>query len=132
VSPLTEARAHLAKATEFLHAAELAADMKPYNAATSNAVTSGINAKDAICLKMTGKTGKSDAHADAVGELRRPGASSSHLATSKRLSNALSRLLSVKSRSQYESKSVSRTAAGDALGCARTLLEGAESLVNQT
>lgn len=51
---LDEARAHLAKAREFLTAAELNLDLDLFNAATSNAVISGINSKDAICLRLTG------------------------------------------------------------------------------
>ena len=50
MSALDEARAHLAKAREFLEAAELTNDLQLFNAAASNAVTSGINSKDAICL----------------------------------------------------------------------------------
>ncbi|MEO6142946.1 MAG: hypothetical protein ABIP19_03125, partial [Dermatophilaceae bacterium] len=69
-SALTDAAAHLGKAREFLEAAELNNDRDRYNAATSNAVTSGINSKDAICLTLTGRTGKSENHAEALVELR--------------------------------------------------------------
>jgi uncharacterized protein (UPF0332 family) len=55
VTALSEARAHLRKAKEFLTAAEFSLDLDLFNAATSNAVTSGINAKDAICLRLTGR-----------------------------------------------------------------------------
>lgn len=55
---LQDARAHLAKAREFLTAAESAASQDLHNAATSNAVVSGINSKDAICLQLTGTTTK--------------------------------------------------------------------------
>lgn len=48
MSALTEARAHLAKAREFLDAAELSLEVDLYNAASSNAVISGINSKDAV------------------------------------------------------------------------------------
>lgn len=64
MSALRDARAHLAKAQEFFDAAELTLDLDLYNAATSNAVTSGINSKDAICLKLTGKTDKTENHVD--------------------------------------------------------------------
>lgn len=69
MTALDEARAHLAKAREFLEAAELTNDLQLFNAAASNAVTSGINSKDAICLALTGRTRKSDNHAEAVAEL---------------------------------------------------------------
>jgi hypothetical protein len=55
---LDDARAHLAKAREFLEAAELTNDLGLFNAAASSAVTSGINSKDAICLTLTGRTRK--------------------------------------------------------------------------
>jgi hypothetical protein len=46
MTALSDAAAHLAKAREFLEAAELTHDLELHNAATSNAVTSGINSKD--------------------------------------------------------------------------------------
>lgn len=52
---LHDAEAHLAKAREFLTAAESAASQDLHNAATSNAVVSGINSKDAICLRLKTK-----------------------------------------------------------------------------
>jgi len=48
---LDDAHAHLSKSREFLDAAENDLVAEHCNAATSSAVTSGINAKDAICLK---------------------------------------------------------------------------------
>ena len=66
-----EAQLHLAKAREFLEAVEGSRDRKLYNAATSDAIISAINSKDAICLALTGRTSKSDNHADAVPELKR-------------------------------------------------------------
>ena len=47
-TPLQDAKAHLIKAREFLDAAESEVSAERYNAATSNAVLSGINSKDAI------------------------------------------------------------------------------------
>ncbi|MDX2972869.1 hypothetical protein PWY87_35305 [Kribbella solani] len=67
MTAIDEARAHLAKAREFLEAAELTNDLQLYNAAASNAVTSGVNSKDAICLALTGRTRKADNHAEASG-----------------------------------------------------------------
>lgn len=54
-----EARLHVRKAEEFLEAAEISLDRGLFNAATSDAVVAGINSKDAICLKLTGRTKKS-------------------------------------------------------------------------
>lgn len=47
MSALEEARLHLAKAREFLDAAETSRDLGLDNAAASNAVISAINSKDA-------------------------------------------------------------------------------------
>ena len=71
-----DAAAHLAKATEFLEAAELASDAGLDNPATSNAVISGINSKSAICLQLKGKTGRTDTtgnHAEDIAELTAAG-----------------------------------------------------------
>ena len=73
MTALEEARLHLAKAREFLDAAETSCDLGLNNAATSDAVISAINSKDAICLAITGRTGKSDIHAWAIEELKRSG-----------------------------------------------------------
>ena len=56
MTALELARLHLSKAEEFLEAAETNLDQKLYNAATSDAIISAINAKDAICLGLTGRT----------------------------------------------------------------------------
>jgi len=123
MSALSDARAHLRKAREFLDAAHLSLDGDLYNAATSSAVTSGINAKDAICLALTGKTAKSENHTDAVGELRAAGPATKSLATT------LGRLLKLKSKSQYQMLDVVRADAVKAVGWATTLVEGATGIV---
>ncbi len=56
MSALNDATAHLAKSREFLRAAESNKELNLYNAATSDAVISGINSKDAICLGLTGRS----------------------------------------------------------------------------
>lgn len=120
MSVLGEARAHLAKAEEFLAAAELSAEFDHMDAATSSAVISGINAKDAICLALTGSTGKSDDHRRAVTELRRAGPDTTTHAAN------LGRLLRLKNRSQYQATTTSRSDASSAVGWARVLCEGAK------
>lgn len=70
---LDDARAHVAKAQEFLAAAEFTLDLDLFNAAASSAVSSGINSKDAICLRLTGVSRKTDNHAQAVAELAQSG-----------------------------------------------------------
>jgi len=125
MSALDEARSHLCKAREFLEAAELNLDHELFNAATSAAVTSGINAKDAVCLALVGATGKSDGHVAAVAELRQAGGSAAQLATT------LGRLLRLKSKSQYQAVGVARTDAIKAVEWATKLVDGATIILQR-
>jgi hypothetical protein len=122
MTALDEARSHLAKAREFLEAAELTNDLELYNAAASNAVTSGINSKDAICLAVTGRTRKSENHVEPVAELKAAGS------VGRDTSATLSRLLRLKSKSQYQSASVSAADAAKGIDWAARLLEGAQGV----
>jgi uncharacterized protein (UPF0332 family) len=123
MTALADARAHLTKAREFLEAAELTNDLDLFNAAASNAVTSGINSKDAICLALTGRTRKADNHAEAVGELKAAGPAGRDVATT------LSRLLKLKTKSQYQSVSTSATEATKSIEWAARMLEVAQITV---
>lgn len=123
MSALDDARAHLAKAREFLQAAELNNDVKLHNAATSNAVTAGINAKDAVCLKLTSRTGKPDNHQEAGAELRASGRAG------RALEPTLTRLLKLKPKSQYQSAPVSVTDAAKALEWAARMVDGAADVL---
>lgn len=123
MSAPSDARAHLRKAREFLEAAELNLDFDLYNAATSSAVTSGINAKDAVCLALTGTTSKSENHVDAVAELRGAGPAARPLAPT------LGRLLKLKNKSQYQTVDVARSDAIKAVGWATTLVDAAAGIV---
>jgi uncharacterized protein (UPF0332 family) len=123
VTALSDARAHLRKAREFLEAAELNLDFELYNAATSSAVTSGINAKDAVCLALTGTTTKSDDHTEAVAELRAAGPAARPLAA------ALGRLLKLKNKSQYQTVDVARSDAIKAVGWSTAIVDGAAGIV---
>lgn len=118
-----QAQLHVDKAREFLLAARIVLEHGHANAACSLAVTSGINAKDAICLISTGQSHKSDDHGRAVEELRRSGRVGHALAPT------LSRLLSQKSKSQYASLTVSRSDADDAIRRATRLLTDAAECV---
>lgn len=90
-----EALAHLSKAREFLDAAVLELDLDMSNAAASSAVLAGINAKDAIRLQLTGRTGKSDDHRTAAPELAAAGPAGKALETTFR------RLLGMKTAAAY-------------------------------
>jgi uncharacterized protein (UPF0332 family) len=123
--PLTDARLHLAKSAEFLQAANSNLQAGHHNAATSDAVVSGINAKDAICLKLTGKTTKRDNHLEAVSELKRAGRRGIEL------SGTLDRLLRLKTKSQYQTVSVTASDAKNAVVWAERLHEAAKQIVNE-
>lgn len=121
-----QAHAHLAKATEFLEAAQVSLDIQLFSAATSNAVLAGINAKDAICWKLNGRTTKADDHGAAVDELRRAGRVGAELAPS------LQRLLKMKTRSQYQSTMVSASDAASAVEWAQRLVASAKVAVSSS
>jgi uncharacterized protein (UPF0332 family) len=123
MTALSDAAAHLAKAREFLEAAELTHDLELHNAATSNAVTSGINSKDAICLALTGRTGKADNHNEAVADLKAAGKAGRELAT------VFGRLLRLKPKSQYQAASISAADAAKSIDWATRMLDVAKVLV---
>ena len=121
---LVLAKDHLAKAKEFLEAAEVNDEYELFSAAVSNAVTSGVNSKDAICLKLTGRTGRSDDHAAAAAELKASGPIGAGLAPTLR------RLLGLKPKAQYQAKRMTDKESASAVGWAQRLYESAERVVN--
>jgi hypothetical protein len=122
VTPFDQAQKHLSKAREFLEAAEVNRDLELNNAATSEAVISAINSKDAICLTLTGRTNRNENHNEAVSELRRAGRAGADLAPT------LSRLLKLKTKSQYTPVSVTPSDAVRAVQWAQRLMTGAEDV----
>ncbi len=120
---LDDARSHLIKAAEFLAAARANLTADRFNAATSDAVVSGINSKDAICLKLTGRTAQTDNHHSAVAELKGSGREGADLAPT------LDRLLKLKTRSQYQTISVARSDAENAARWAEKLEDGARRII---
>lgn len=124
MNSLELARAHLAKAREFLDAGQLAQDLDLYNAAASSAVTSGINSKDAICLALTGRTGKAENHHEGRAELRGAGPAG------RALEPTFSRLLKLKPKAQYQAASVSATDAAKAIEWADRMLVSATAVVS--
>ena len=120
MTALADARAHLVKAREFLEAARSSNELDRFNAATSDAVISAINSKDAICLRLMGVTRKSDAHQEAVAELRSAGPAGMEFAST------FSRLLKLKTKSQYRSASVAATDATKAIEWAARMLAAAD------
>jgi hypothetical protein len=124
MTPLDDARVHLVKAREFLAAARSHLDLELFNAATSDAVISGINSKDAICLRLTGTTRKAEAHHESVAELKAAGPDGSVLAPT------LGRLLKLKTKSQDQSASIAAADATKAVDWAGRLLQGAEAVIS--
>ncbi|GAB96954.1 uncharacterized protein (UPF0332 family) [Kineosphaera limosa] len=119
---LSRARQHLTKAREFLDAAELNLDVELFSAATASAVTAGVNAKDAMCLALTGRTGKGQDHASAVPELRSAGPAGAAVAAD------LDRLVRLKTKAQYHHESVSAQDARKAVNWADRLVAAAENV----
>ena len=118
-----EALAHLDKAQEFLEAARVALDERWHNAAASNSVLAGINAKDALCFASVGRSSAGDDHKSAVNELRALGSAG------RKASTALDRLLGLKDRAQYDRRGVTATDAQAAVRRAVTLVETAKHVL---
>ncbi len=120
---LDAARLHLAKAKQFYEAAERNSQHDLYDAATSNAVISGINSKDAICLATTGTSNKSEHHMSAVNELKSASPDAAKVAA------AFQRLLSIKSKAQYHQHATTKPKAEAAISQAQRMVDVAERIV---
>jgi len=103
-------RGRLAKATEFLDAADVlrafggdggvfSAGSQFANAFVTQCVLSGIAAADAICVARTGNYSRSGAHHEAVPVLR--------AAAGPAVAKHLEVLLAVKTKAEYNARSVS-------------------------
>lgn len=122
--PLAAAKAHLAKAREFLTAADVELSGELYTAAASSSVLAGINAKDAICLRTVGVTRKGDDHAAAINELARSGP------VGKSLESTFRRLMKMKSIAQYTHAPTSAADARKALDWATRMVRSASDVVD--
>ncbi|MHB1930329.1 MAG: hypothetical protein ACYDEN_09260 [Acidimicrobiales bacterium] len=89
-----EARAYLAKAHEFLHAARSSLELSNHTAAVGNAVHAGI-AGDALSAARTGTVWRGE-HARAAGHLEDAGDEG------RQAARHLRRLLPMKTRAEYE------------------------------
>ena len=123
MTQLKKAKLHLEKARQFLDAADLTRDMELYDAATSAAVSSSINSKDAICLSSTGVSARSDNPVMAVAELK----AASKLAAE--LAPTFKRLLEVKAKAQYSESGVTAARAQEAVKGAHRMYEAAVRIV---
>lgn len=124
MSSVDDARAHLAKAREFLEAAQLSHDLDLHNAAAANAVTSAVNSKDAICLRLTGRTGKGDNHDEARAELRAAGPAG------RALEPTFGRLLRLKTKAQYQAGQISPSDATKSIEWAARMLDAATEITS--
>ena len=93
-----------------------------FTAAAASAVLAGINAKDSICLRLTGLTNKSDDHRSAVPELAAAGPAG------KGLESTFRRLLGLKTAAQYQSAPISGTDATKAVDWATRMVNTAADL----
>ena len=110
---------HLRKAREFLEAADVELSGGLYSAAASSAVLAGINAKDALCLRLTGRTGKTDNHTVPIGELAKAGPAG------KRLEATFRRLLGMKTTAQYQATPIQHADAHKAVEWATRMVDAA-------
>lgn len=117
------AGAHLAKAQEFLDAAEVLLELDMFDVAISSAALSGVNSKDAICLKLTGRTEKTERHSDAATELAQAGGNAAALAPT------LKRLMAAKNKAQYRHTRATPTDARTAVRQAKRMYESAQAIV---
>jgi hypothetical protein len=93
------------------------------NAAASSAVTSGINAKDVVCLVKTRHTSNGDDHRLAVEESRRSGTPGENLAST------LDRLIALKPKAQYRPVQVTAAEARPAVDWAARMPAAAEQVM---
>lgn len=125
MTALGRATTHLDKARQFLESAEITHEMELFDAATSAAVLSGINSKDAICLARNGVTAKTDNHARAITELKEAGRDAAALAPT------FKRLLQVKVKAQYDGTHVTGAKAQEAVRRAQRMYDAAVRIVSQ-
>lgn len=95
-----EARAYLVKAEEFLDASRAALDAQQSTAATSLAIHAAINAADVVTGLRIGQRASGPDHRQALSLLRQAGKDGSEVEKN------LSRLLQLKTRTEYEPEAV--------------------------
>lgn len=121
-----KARTHLRMARQYLDAATQVVEAERHSPAVSLAITSGINAKDSICLTRTGKTGKTENHSAAVKEL-----SAALGPAGKREVAALRELMGQKNPAQYDAARLGPKDSTAAIRRAHMLVTAAESVVTE-
>ena len=122
----TQVRGYVAKAQEYLEAAEASLADGRHVAATSLAVHAGISAGDAICGARTGRRSADRDHARAVALLGEAGPDG------KAAARQLGRLLPLKTRAEYEPDHVPKTIATKAVRAATEIVSIAQRAVATT
>ena len=112
---------NLQLAEEFLAAASWAHEMGFYNVSHTNSVNSAIRAKDAIAIKLVGKSRKLAAHGRAVDEL-------SALVGAGDLAAAFNRILQDKNRFEYSDELATTARSADQLARSERFLQRAKAL----
>lgn len=120
------AKSHLRTAREYAQVAAAAAEIDCHSPSVSNAVLAGINAKDAICIWITGSTGKSDNHAAAAQALH-----AALAALDKGESRAVAELIKQKTRVQYDAGFASAKESKAAMRRANALIACAAQVVGE-
>jgi HEPN domain-containing protein len=116
---------YLHKARENIEAAKESLQAGRWNAATINAVHSGINATDALTVFMIGVRHAGDRHEDAIALLQTLGIPKDTL---KSKSRQLSRLLGVKNASEYEERLIRENEAMEAVRDAERYFEWVKNM----
>ena len=117
-----DAAAYLAKAAEFLRAAQDSFELSNRTAATGNAVHAGIAASDALAAALSGSVSQGD-HADAPGHLDAIGGDA------KIAARQLRQLLPLKTQAEYDPRPISITEARRAVSAASRLVSLAERVI---
>jgi hypothetical protein len=111
-----QARAYVAKADEYLDAAEHELQAGRAIAATSLAIHAGINAADAVCGLRLGRRAAGQDHDEVLALLRTAGPDGHSAA------KGLARLLPMKTRAEYEPDEISKSDATKAVDRARRIV----------
>lgn len=112
----TQVRSYVAKAEEYLSAAEHELEAGRAIAATSLAIHAGINAADAVCGTRLGRRAGGQDHDEALALLRTAGPDGVAVAKD------LVRLLPMKTRAEYEPDEIPKSDAKKAVDRARRVV----------
>lgn len=115
-------RAKVAKAKDFLAAAEIMEDIDAYDAAVSLAISAAINASDALVLDFSGSMPSGQDHHGAIALLKR--------ATDRDTARQLDYVLNLKSKAQYAVQRCTAVEAAEVLKRAKRLVTKSRGFEN--